>query len=156
MTRPAPARALVALLAAGLAAGCGSAPAAAPGKVRDQLAFGVEMAQRGLWSEAMFRFEQARALEPRDRRVLNNLAVSYEAMGRFDDALAAYKTALVAAPADRKLRQNYTRFLEFYQNFKVRKPDAPAASAPDAAPAPESAPAPPAAPPPADPERSGA
>jgi tetratricopeptide (TPR) repeat protein len=149
MTRSAPLRALFGLLAAGLVMGCGSAPTAAPAKLGDQLAFGVEMAQRGLWNEAMFRFEQARALEPRDRRVLNNLAVSYEAVGRFEDALAAYKSALEAAPGDRKLRQNYTRFLEFYQNYKVRKPADPAASAA----APETAPAPPAespAPPPAE------
>ena len=129
--------------------GCGSAPAAAPGKLGDQLAFGVEMAQRGLWNEATFRFEQARALEPRDRRVLNNLAVSYEAVGRFDDALATYKSALEAAPGDRKLRQNYTRFLEFYQSYKVRRPAAPAATAA----APEPDPAPPAessAPPPTE------
>jgi Flp pilus assembly protein TadD len=127
--------------------GCGSAPAAAPAKPGDQLAFGVEMAQRGLWNEAMFRFEQASNLEPRDRRVLNNLAVSYEAVGRFEDALATYKRALEAAPADRKLRQNYTRFLEFYQNYKVRKPAEPAAGAAAPEPAPASPAEPPAAPP---------
>ena len=154
MNRPAPLRALLTLLAAGLALGCGSAPATAPGKLGDQLRFGIEMAQRGLWNEAMFRFEQARALEPRDRRVLNNLAVSYEAVGRFDDALATYKTALEAAPGDRKLRQNYTRFLEFYQNFKIRKPADPAAPAATPGPAPEPAPEAPATPPPAQPEGS--
>jgi len=136
MTRSAPLRALAVLSLAVLGVGCGSAPASSRGALEDQLAFGVEMAQRGLWSEAMFRFERAREVAPADRRVLNNLAVSYEAVGRFDDALATYKSALDAAPADRKLRQNYTRFLEFYQGFRVRRPGAePAAPPPDLSPA---------------------
>lgn len=106
--------------AAVLSGGCGSAgPAAAAGS---QLKFGIEMAQRGLWNEALFRFEQARLEDPRNPRVLNNLAVSYEAVGRFDDALTTYKSALEAAPDNRRLRQNYSRFVEFYQSFRPKKP----------------------------------
>ncbi len=83
-----------------------------------QLAFGVEMARRGLWSEALFRFKQAEESQPGNPRILNNLAVAYEAVGLFEEALETYKTALKADPANRELRRNYARFIEFYQSFK--------------------------------------
>jgi tetratricopeptide (TPR) repeat protein len=84
----------------------------------DQLAFGVQMAKRGLWSEALFRFRQAEKAQPGNPRVLNNLAVAYEAVGLFEEALETYQTALKADPANRDLRRNYARFIEFYQAFK--------------------------------------
>lgn len=120
-------------------AGSGSAARAAS-KPASQLEFGVQMAQRGLWSEALFRFERARAESPRDPRVLNNLAVAYEAVGRFDDALAAYRAALEVAPEQRRLRQNYTRFVEFYQAFRPAEAE-PAKAEPVEAEPPEAAPA---------------
>ena len=94
-----------------------------------QLAFGVDMAKRGLWNEALFRFEQARQLAPADARVWNDLAVAYEAVGRFDDAHAAYEEAVKLAPGNKSLRRNVSRFLEFYQGFKpgvVKPAEAPA------------------------------
>ncbi len=123
---------LAVALAAVLSAGCGgSGPTPLVGS---QLKFGVEMAQRGLWNEALFRFEQARREDPRNSSILNNLAISYEAVGRFDDALATYKSALEASPDNRRLRQNYSRFVEFYQSFRPKKPGE-TATAPAATPA---------------------
>ncbi|MEO8275662.1 MAG: tetratricopeptide repeat protein [Thermoanaerobaculia bacterium] len=94
---------------------------------KSQLAFGVDMAKRGLWSEALFRFEQARKGDPESLSILNNLAICYEAGGRFDEALATYKEALKLKPDNRVLKQNYTRFAEFYQGFRPKKA-APAAA----------------------------
>ena len=95
----------------------------------EQLAFGVDMAKRGLWSEALFRFRQAEKAQPGNPRVLNNLAVAYEAVGLFEEALATYQQALKADPANRELRRNYARFIEFYQAFK---PEEEAAEEPEA------------------------
>jgi len=83
-----------------------------------QIKFGVDMARRGLWNEALFRFQRALLSRPGDAKILNNIAVAYEALGLFDEALEAYKKALDAAPGNRELRSNYSRFLEFYQSFK--------------------------------------
>ena len=83
-----------------------------------QLEFGVEMAKRGLWSEALFRFKQAEKLDPNAPKVLNNLAVSYEALGRFDLALDYYQKAIRADRLNRDLKRNYSRFIEFYRAFK--------------------------------------
>jgi Flp pilus assembly protein TadD len=80
--------------------------------------FGVKMARKGLWSEALFRFEQAERLDPSNPRILNNLAVAFEATGQFEKALDQYQKALRASPNDKTLRRNYARFVEFYQNYK--------------------------------------
>lgn len=111
-------------------------PAAAFGAAADragaQIDFGVDMAKRGLWNEALFRFQQAQQLEPGSFRVWNNLAVAYEATGRFEQALEAYQHALRMEPSNKELRRNYSRFIEFYQSYK---PDSSPAEADGAAPA---------------------
>mgnify|MGYP001564457636 CR=1 FL=1 len=115
----------------------GAASAAGPATSRkSQLEFGVDMAKRGLWSEALFRFEQARRLEPGSVGVLNNLAVCYEAAGRFEDALATYREALQIDPANRALKQNYSRFAEFYQSYRPKAGTTPTPAVPPIQPAP--------------------
>ncbi len=93
------------------------AVAGKPDPVLQQLDFGVQMAKRGLWNEALFRFKQADEMQPGSSRVLNNLAVAYEALGQFDRALEYYQQA-VQAGGNTETRQNYSRFVEFYRNFK--------------------------------------
>ena len=101
--------------------GCGSGGQAPPIKsAGNQVAFGVNMAQRGLWSEALFRFERASEAR-RDFEVLNNLAVASEALGQFDQALEYYQEALALAPSDPELRNNYNRFVSFYESFRVQE-----------------------------------
>lgn len=104
-----------------------------PDTAQSQLAFGVDMAKRSLWSEALFRFHQAERLDPNSPRALNNLAVAYEATGDYQKALEYYQKALKASPDNRDLRANYTRFVEFYQGFK---PDQQTTGQPSEPPAP--------------------
>ena len=92
-----------------------------PATAGSQLAFGVDMAKRGLWSEALFRFHQAAQLEPQNPRVLNNLGVAYEATGDYEKALSFYQQALKVEPNNRELRANYGRFVEFYQAYKGKE-----------------------------------
>ena len=92
-----------------------------PATAESQLAFGVDMARRGLWSEALFRFHQAEKLEPQNARVLNNLGVAYEATGDYEKALSFYQQALKVEPNNRELRANYGRFVEFYQAYKGKE-----------------------------------
>lgn len=87
-------------------------------EARQQWQFGVDMANRGLWSEALFRFEQARRIEPEHPKLLSNIAVAHEALGLFEEALGYYQQALRLAPRERDVRRNYSRFVEYYQNFK--------------------------------------
>lgn len=87
-------------------------------RAHEQVAFGVKMAGRGLWNEALFRFKQAENAQPGNARILNNMAVAYEAVGLFDEALGHYKRALKADSSSREVKRNYSRFVEFYQAFK--------------------------------------
>ena len=129
MTRTAYRRPRVLALIAGvlvLAAISGAAEAqkrkVAP-EAKQQWQFGVDMADRGLWSEALFRFEQARRIEPEHPAILSNIAVAHEALGLFEEALGYYRQALRLAPRERDVRRNYSRFVEYYQNFKGDRED---------------------------------
>lgn len=97
----------------------------------DQLGFGVRMAQQGLWSEALFRFEKARAADPGNPRILNNIAVALEAAGRYEEALEAYREAIRVAPGNRDLEANYARFVDFYQSFQTAEVPAVIEEAPE-------------------------
>ncbi len=76
------------------------------------------MAQRGLWSEALFRFKQALRHDTGNPSIYNNMAVAYEALGQFELALENYRKGLELEPSNRGLKRNYARFVEFYQRFK--------------------------------------
>ena len=89
--------------------------AAQAGKeVRLQMRFGVEMARRGSWKEAQYRFERALAAAPEDAQVLSNLAVAYENNGHYARAEQVYLQALEHGPDNEKIRANYERFRIFY------------------------------------------
>ena len=112
-------RTIVPLLAL-LAVAPATQAAAQPGSsASEQLEFGVRMAKRGLWKEALFRFRRAQQLDGRNARVLNNLAVAYEALGEFELALETYREALAAGGGTGDVRRNYSQFLEFYQSFQT-------------------------------------
>ena len=109
------------VVAALLPLACGSAQPTQSAK--GQLEFGAEMAERGLWNEALFRFRQAERTGPDNPRVWNNLAVAYEATGNYDEALKSYRRALELDPGQLEIKRNYARFVEFYQSFKPKKGD---------------------------------
>jgi Tfp pilus assembly protein PilF len=85
-----------------------------------QLDFGVQAARKGLWREALFRWERARKAAPEDPRVLNNLAVAYETTGDFGKADELYRAALQLDPGNRDIRQNYDLFSGFYKEMRSR------------------------------------
>jgi len=103
------------------------------------LAFGIDVARRGLWQEARFRFEQAASLSPDSASAFNNLGVTLEQQGEFEKARAAYERALLLQPKNVSIQQNYDLFREADEkrNRKLKK-DAPAK--PKESPTPEGAP----------------
>ena len=86
--------------------------AAAENSSRRQVDFGLDVAQKGLWQEARFRFERAVALDPQNAAALNDLAVALEQMGEFDKARQAYEKALALKPGDIYIQQNFDLFRE--------------------------------------------
>lgn len=100
-------------LAAVLAAGVASGHAAdARQEARAYVSFGIEMAQRGLWREALFRWQRAVEIDPTYAEAFNNLAIGYEHAGELGEARKAYEKALALAPNDPQIRQNYELFME--------------------------------------------
>jgi Flp pilus assembly protein TadD len=89
----------------------------------EQLRFGIDVARKGLWTEARFRFERAVALDPENAQALNNLGVALEQQGDFDGARGAYEKALKLKPGDLYIQQNYDLFREAddKRNRKARK-----------------------------------
>jgi Tfp pilus assembly protein PilF len=81
-------------------------------EARSQVDFGIRVAQKGLWKEALYRWEKAVALDPGYAQAYNNLAIAYEHEGMFDKARQAYEKALELQPNNTYIRQNYEFFKE--------------------------------------------
>jgi Flp pilus assembly protein TadD len=82
------------------------------GAAKEQVEFGVQVAQRGLWREAIYRWERATQLDPTYAAAFNNLAVAYEQDGQLDKARAAYEKALALEPNNQLIKQNFDLFKE--------------------------------------------
>jgi len=79
---------------------------------RAQVDFGINVAQRGLWREAIYRWEKAVELDPTYAAALNDRAIGYEHEGQLDKARKAYEKALEVEPNNSQIRQNYELFKE--------------------------------------------
>ena len=79
---------------------------------KKQVEFGISVAQRGLWREAIYRWERATQLDPTYAAAFNNLAVAYEHEGLLQKAREAYEKALALEPENALVRQNYDLFKE--------------------------------------------
>ena len=117
---------------------------------RDTLRFAAEMAAKGNWREARFRWERAAAADPGDAQLLNNLAVAAEALGEPDRARELYARAIslhTKREADaEKISENASRSARFWKGVASTEPappdngtPAPAAVAPPAPPSPPAA-----------------
>jgi Tfp pilus assembly protein PilF len=90
------------------------APAAADTRAdaRAQVEFGIDVAQRGLWREAIYRWQKAVEIDPTYAEAHNNLAIGYEHEGEFDKARQSYEQAVKLAPHNLQIQQNYELFKE--------------------------------------------
>ena len=105
-------RTTLAVLTLAIAFG-GTAPGAQDrSDAQAQVDFGIEVARRGLWKEATFRWERAIDIDPTYAEAWNNLAIAFEQQGLLDQAREAYETALDLAPNNLAIEQNYDLFLE--------------------------------------------
>jgi len=103
----------LAIILACIAFGCAS-PAFADARTdaKAQVEFGIHVAQRGLWREAIYRWERAVEIDPKYAAAYNDLAIAYEHEGQLDKARKAYEKALELDPNNSQVRQNYELFKE--------------------------------------------
>ena len=120
---------LVALLAAVTAM---PAFADARSDAKSQVEFGINVAQRGLWREAIYRWEKATQLDPTYVAAYNEaMGAGFDAMGRrTGEQLGESLRELALALADemraelhrRGMRVNHKRVLRLMQKLGLLKP----------------------------------
>lgn len=81
-------------------------------EAKSQVEFGISVAQRGLWREAIYRWEKAAELDPTYAAAFNDLAIAYEHEGQLAKARKAYDKAIELEPNNALIRQNYELFKE--------------------------------------------
>lgn len=91
-------------------------------QAREQVEFGINVAQKGLWKEAIYRWEKAVEIDATYAAGYNNLAIGYEHEGQFEKARAAYEKALELDPHNSMIRQNYELFKEINDRANRQSP----------------------------------
>ena len=81
-------------------------------EAKSQVEFGIKVSQKGLWKEALYRYERAVAIDPTYAAAHNNLAIAYEQAGQFDKSRKAYERALALEPNNALILQNFELFKE--------------------------------------------
>ena len=114
----------IALCAALIGAGV-AAPVYADARAdaKAQVDFGVNVAERGLWREAIYRWEKAVEIDPNYAAAYNDLAVAYEHEGDLAKAKNAYEKALKIDPNNIQIRQNYELFKEINDRASEKAAD---------------------------------
>jgi len=111
----------VLLIVLALFAAAAPAWADARSDAREQVEFGITVAQRGLWREATLRWEQATKIDPTYAAAWNNLGIGYEQLGKFTEARKAYEKALELDRSNTYVRSNYDLFREIYDRQNRRR-----------------------------------
>jgi type IV pilus assembly protein PilF len=110
-----------------LFAACAVAVSASPtfadarSNAKSQVEFGISVAQRGLWREAIYRWEKATEIDPTYAAAYNDLAIAYEHEGQLAKARKAYEKALEIDPNNSLVRQNYELFKEINDRTSAAK-----------------------------------
>jgi len=79
------------------------------------------VAQRGLWREAIYRWEKATELDPTYAAAYNDLAIAYEHEGQLDKARKAYEKAIELEPNNSQIQQNFELFKEINDRTSAGK-----------------------------------
>jgi type IV pilus assembly protein PilF len=90
-------------------------------EAREQVQFGIRVAQRGLWKEALYRWKRAAEIDPTYAAAFNNLAIAYEHQGELEQARESYEKAVQLEPGNAMIRQNYELFKEINDRTDRRK-----------------------------------
>ena len=93
---------------------------ATPQSYVDAMRFAADMAKRGNWREAKFRWEGVVRTDPENPRVLNNLAVAAEALGDWVAARENYDRAIALTRSDTIIETNRERSHRFWSAVEAQ------------------------------------
>lgn len=85
--------------------------------------FAADMAERGNWREALYRWEQVNRDVPDNPKVLNNLAVAYEVLGRLEESHDFYARAVTRSGGDPEIAENSRRSARFWRQVMDQQDD---------------------------------
>ena len=89
---------------------------------KEQVEFGIKVAQNGLWKEATYRWEKAVEIDPTYAAAWNNLGDRLRAARATSTRRAkAYEKAVELDPKNLLIRQNYDLFKEINDRTKRRR-----------------------------------
>jgi len=83
---------------------------------RSEFDFANKLARQGLWKEARYRWEKVLKKGQESAAIYNNIAVSLEEAGNFEEAEKMYQKALSLAPGNSSIKSNYDRMKKFLKN----------------------------------------
>ena len=89
-------------------------------EAKEQVTFGIELAQKGIWQAATRHFERATKIDPSYAAAWNNLGVGFEQLGEFQKAREAYESARELEPDNTFINNNYDLFREIYDRQNRR------------------------------------
>jgi hypothetical protein len=92
-------------------------------ELKELLGFAAEMAKKGNWGEAKYRWEKAAAVEPDNPFIMNNIAVALEAGGKPIDAREYYARALQLSGGNESIRENAQRQELLFEHLKQSDAD---------------------------------
>jgi len=106
-----------------LVASVAASPAAADARsdAKALVDFGISVAQKGLWREAIYRWEKAVETDPTYAAAYNDLAIAYEHEGQLVKARKAYEKALELEPNNSQIQQNFDLFKEINDRSSTGK-----------------------------------
>ena len=106
-----------------LVASVAASPAAADARsdAKALVDFGISVAQKGLWREAIYRWEKAIETDPTYAAAYNDLAIAYEHEGQLVKARKAYEKALELEPNNSQIQQNFDLFKEINDRSSTGK-----------------------------------
>ena len=92
-----------------------------PEEVKQQLSFGVRAAREDHWEEAIYRWQKVLQMDAENMMAHNNLAVAYEQLGEYAQAMEEYQQAYRLNSENEAVKNNLERFKEFYRRYQQRQ-----------------------------------
>jgi Tfp pilus assembly protein PilF len=82
---------------------------------KTELAFANKLAQDDLWKEANYRWTRLLEQGKESAALYNNIAISFEEMGKFKEAEESYQKALKLSPNNPTIKSNYGNFKRMFK-----------------------------------------